>query len=380
MSARFGMVLVLATAVPVTGSAQASIFGTRALGLPVLPLSARAQGMAGGDAMFDADVSLNPAAMWLGNRPYASFTLRQFWRNSENTFGEGSGRDTQFPLAMVTGPVGARFDYAVSVSAYTDRTFALTLADSLLLRDVMVGINDTLVSRGGVTDIRGAVSYTVSSRFAVGVGLHLLTGTNLIQYRRGFSDSSYAPVRVGNELSFVGPGISAGFSAAPTGAIRLAGMVRWDGDLAFHKDSTRLEDVPLPLTMGGGIQIQAGQRLLLAGHALRRNWSVADERIRAEGGNGARSTTEGAAGLQWIRNPRRPAKFPLRAGVRFAQLPFAVIQGQQSHEFEISLGTGFHFTNDRGALDIALQRAWRSDGADFSERTVMLSIGIGVRP
>ena len=69
--------LVLLTLVLVTSraAAQASEFGTRALGLPVLPLSARAQGMGGGIAMFDPDNPLNPAAIWLTQRGTATFSV-----------------------------------------------------------------------------------------------------------------------------------------------------------------------------------------------------------------------------------------------------------------------------------------------------------------
>lgn len=374
------LVLLVAAALPASVGAQASVFGTRALGLPVLPLSARAQGMGGGGALFDPQVSLNPAALSVAGRPAASVTLRQFWRTSENAFGRGEGNDTQFPLIMVTGPISSKWNFGLSVSAYTDRTFALTLEDTLDLRETPVAIFDTLISRGGVTDIRGALAWSPNSRVSVGVGLHVLTGTNRFEYRRFFDDSTYSPVRIRNELSFSGPGVSAGITVTPVAGLTLAGLARLDGDLHYYKDSTRLENIPLPVTLGAGLQWQAGPRLLLAANGLRRNWSVADERIRSEGGAGARNTTEGAVGLEWARNGRVPYRFPLRLGVRYAQLPFPVVTGQRGKEVMASLGTGFRFTGQRGSLDIALERAWRSDGGGFTERTFMLSIGLGVRP
>ena len=124
----------LASVYPLVSSrvvAQSSEFGTRALGLPVLSLSARAQGMGGGAAMFDPDVPLNPSSIWLTQRATATFSVRHFWRTSENPFGTADGNDTQFPLVMVTGPIGARWDFSISVSAYTDRTFALALHDTI---------------------------------------------------------------------------------------------------------------------------------------------------------------------------------------------------------------------------------------------------------
>lgn len=361
-------------------AAQASEFGTRALGLPVQALSARAQGMGGGGSMFDPDVALNPAAIWITQRGTATFSVRQFWRTSENPFGSVSGNDTQFPLVMVAGPIGPRWDFGISVSAYTDRTFALALRDTLSLRGAPVEVNDTLISKGGVNDIQGALAFTVSRNFSVGLGLHVLTGTNRFEYHRSFSDSTYVPVRVKNELAFSGPALSAGFTAEPIKRVRLAGMMRWDGDLAFYKDSTKLSSIPMPLTFAAGVQVAAGDRLLLAGHGLYRNWSVADESIKERGGLGADDAAEGAFGLEWTRSARSPYKFPLRAGVRYAQLPYPVVTGSRGTEVQVSLGTGFRFTNNRGSVDFAIERAWRDDGAAFKEKTFMFTFGVGIRP
>lgn len=374
------LVLLALSGIAHRAAGQASQFGTRALGLPVLPLSARAQGMGGGVAMFDPENPLNPAAMWLTQRGTATFSLRQYWRTSENPFGTASGNDTQFPLVMVSGPIGSRWDFGVSVSAYTDRTFALTLTDTLDIREVPVATNDTLISRGGINDIQVAFAYTVSRDFSLGVGLHMHTGTNRFEYRRSFSDSTYVPVRIENELSFSGPGISAGFTAEPIKRVRLAGMARWDGDLAFYKDSTKLSEIPMPLTFAGGIQVAAGDRLILAGHGLYRNWSVADESIRDRGGLGADNAAEAAFGLEWTRNARSPYKFPIRAGVRYAQLPYPVVDGSRGKEIQLSLGTGFRFTANRGSVDLAIERTWRDDGASFKEKAFMLTFGVGIRP
>ena len=374
--------LVLLTLVLLTSraGAQASEFGTRALGLPVLPLSARAQGMGGGIAMFDPDNPLNPAAIWLTQRGTATFSVRQYWRTSENPFGIADGNDTQFPLVMVTGPIGPRWDFSVSVSAYSDRTFALALVDTIDIRSTPVGINDTLISKGGVNDIQVAAAFTVTNRLSFGLGLHVLTGTNRFEYHRVFSDSSYVPVRIKNELSFSGPGISAGFTAEPFKRVRLAGMARWDGDLAFYKDSTKVSDIPMPLTFAAGIQVAAGDRFTLAGHGLYRNWSVADESIKERGGLGAENAAEAAFGLEWTRNTRKPFKFPFRAGVRYAQLPYPIIEGSRGSELQLSLGTGFRFTANRGSVDFAVERAWRDDNAGLKEKSFMFTFGVGIRP
>jgi hypothetical protein len=136
----------------------------------------------------------------------------------------------------------------------------------------------------------------------------------------------------------------------------------------------------MPITLAGGVQIQAGSRLLLAGQAIARNWSVADEFVVSQGGIGARDTFEGSVGLEWIRNSSRRSSFPLRLGMRYAQLPFPVVAGQEGKELQLSLGTGFRFTAERGSLDIAIEQTWREDAVSFKEQTFMLTVGVGIRP
>lgn len=375
------ILLIAALLLPGEAAAQSSMFGTRVLGLPILPLSARSQGMGGGNALFDPEVGLNPAGFWITQRHVGSISARHYWRDSENPFGNSTGNDTQIPLVLVSGPIGRKWDYGLTVAGFTDRTFALSLTDTLTLRDNEVAVNDTLLSKGGTTDIGAAVSYTLSQRFAIGVGLHMLTGTNRIEYRRQFADSSYLPVRIRNELSVSGPGLTFGLSAQPVKNVRLAGMVRFDTDLNYYKDSIRVgEDIPMPMTYAGGILLQPSSRFLVAGQALHRNWSVMNDFVVSQGGVGARNTTEGSLGFEFARDRTRPTKFPIRLGVRYAQLPFPAVAGQEGQEFQVSLGTGFRFTGERGSLDFALERTWRDDGETFKERTFMISFGIGIRP
>jgi hypothetical protein len=373
------LLVAAAMLAPATLLAQASQFGVRSLGLPVLPLSARGQGTGGGFGFFDPETSLNPASIAGVRAGTASFNVRQFWRDTENPYGTSSGNDTQFPLVFIGGPLGPKWNVSVSVAAYTDRTFALASSDTLTIRDQPVAVTDTTASKGGINDIRVGFSYRIGTTLAVGFGVHALTGSNRIEFRRHFSDSSYATVRLQSELSFAGPGLSAGLIAEPVRNLRLAALLRWDGTLRYNKDSTRLGEISMPLTLGAGVQWSAARSLSLAGHVLARNWSVADEDIRNRGGTGARNTIEVAGGTEFATNGRRPSQFPIRLGARYATLPFPLVAGGEGSEVMVSAGTGVRFTGGRGSLDLALERAWRSEGA-FKEQSFMLMFGVGIRP
>jgi long-subunit fatty acid transport protein len=373
------MALVLVSGTPVALAGQASQFGVRALGLPSLPVSARGHGTGGAIGLFDPESAINPASLSRVTRSMASFNLLQSWRTSENRFGRTSGNDSQFPLFFAAGPIGSRLVGSVSASVYADRTFGLSLEDSLVLRDVPVVAYDTIHSRGGISDLRAGLAYRIGPRAAVGLGLHILTGTNRIEFRRHFSDSNYAPVRLRNELSFAGFGVSVGALVEPVVGLQLAAFARLDGDLSLDRDTTDIGDLSLPRSLGAGVRWQAARQLILAGHFLTQTWSRLDEDLKARGGVGAVNTVAVAGGLEWFRSATRPGRLPIRAGVRWGQLPFPVEAGADGgSELAIALGTGFRFAGDRGSVDVAVERTWRDEGT-FRERANALKLGIGIR-
>jgi hypothetical protein len=210
--------------------------------------------------------------------------------------------------------------------------------------------------------------------------LHAYTGTNRFEYRRAFSDSSYFPVRLRNELSFAGPGVSVGVVAEPTEGLRLSGMARWDADLKLNKDSTRVAEVPMPVTLAAGAQ-WASRRLVLGGHLLWRGWSVQDDYLIASGGTGASDTFEATLGGQLASSRRQPGRWPLRLGARWSALPYPIaLGGDAGSEFGVSIGTGAVFSGGRATLDLAVERTWRSEGSAYRERSFMATFGVGIRP
>lgn len=361
-------------------AAQASQFGVRSLGLPLTPASTASRGMGGAWATFDPETPLNPASLTRMNRAVSTLNLRQHWRSSENPYGSASGNDTQFPLVMVGGPIGRRIGYAVSAAGVMDRTFSVPLADTLVVRDGEVVVNDTLTSRGGITDIRLGVAYALTPQWSVGVGFHGLTGINRLEYRRSFSDSSYYPVRLRNELSLAGPGVSVGLLGEPVTGLRVSVMYRIDGDLRLNKDSTRIASIPMPATLAGGV-LWTGSKVGLGAHVLARDWTVQHEYLVAEGGTGANNTLEVAFGGQYLSDPKRPLRLPLRFGVRYASLPYPVaLGGEAGRELALASGTGFMMGGGRAVVDLLLEYARRTNGPRYTEQGLIVGIGIAIRP
>ena len=95
---------------------------------------------------------------------------------------------------------------------------------------------------------------------------------------------------------------------------------------------------------------------------------------------GAENTLEVNLGGEYIRNTRRPSTLPLRAGLRFAQLPFPIQAGKRPREWSLSAGTGTRFAQDRAGVDLALEHAWRSEGGAYRERAFSIILGLSIRP
>ena len=330
--------------------------------------------------MFDAESGLNPAALSGLAAMTATFNGTQSFRTAENPAGSESLRDSRFPYVSFGGPIpGSRLMVGISYSSYANRDFSTATSDTLELRDMLVPVFDTVSSRGGLSDLRLAGAFRLRERTTVGGALHIITGSNRMESRRTFSDDQYLPVQQSAELSYAGVGASLGTVHQLGSALWVAAVARSDGNVKVDRDSARVSTVDLPYTMGLGLRWKAGGRLDLAGHGIYRTWSGANSDLLATGGTGADNTFEVALGGEYIGNPRRPYRRPIRIGAHYATLPFPLQPGLQPTEFGVSVGSGVRFAQERAGVDLAVEHLWRSAG-DFKERGFVISLGVAVRP
>lgn len=330
--------------------------------------------------MFDAESSINPAALSGLAVMTANFDGTQSYRTAENPVGSESLRDSRFPHVAFGGPVrGSPVAVGLSYSTYANRDFTVATGDTVELRDVLVPVSDTLSSRGGLSDFRLAAAYKLRERSVVGGAFHIVTGSNRLESRRTFSDDQYLPVKQTAELSYAGVGASVGAVQQLGAALWVAAIARSDGKVIVDRDSARVSEVDLPYTLGLGLRWKASPRLDLATQGIFRTWSGANSDLLASGGTGADNTFEAAVGGEYVGDPRRPHRRPIRFGAHYATLPFPLQPGVQPKEFGVSLGSGIRFAQDRAGVDLSVEHLWRSAG-DFKERTFVISVGVGVRP
>jgi hypothetical protein len=366
--------------VPGIAGAQSAQFGARGLGFPGRGLAVRAISTGGAFGLVDPESSQNPAALASVQNLTSVFTITQGFRNVENPAGTASVRDTRFPQLMVAGPV-RRFPAVVgfSFSNYTSRDFTLATSETIDLRGVPLNVSDTFSSRGGLNDFRIAGSYRFGTQWAVGAGFHIISGSNRLTSTRIFDDPNYLSSRQRSELSFTGVGVSVGVTRQFGPNFAVSAVARSDGHVNMDRDSTRVGPIDLPYSAGLGLHWRPSPRLDLAGQALVRTWSGANSDLLALGGTGAQNTVEAAVGAEYLPDPRRPYRRPIRLGAHYATLPFPLLPGQQGREFGVSAGSGVRFAQQRAGVDLALEHVWRSEGV-YSENGFILSVGISVRP
>ncbi len=378
-----GAAVVLLAAFGTTDLAgQSSQFGVRGLGLPGRALSARSFAMGGAYGLFDSESAMNPAALANLGLLTASFTGAQNWRTSENPSGEASAQDNRFPQIFVAGPVGRsqRFGLGLTVGAYTDRSFALASTDTISVGGSPVGVNDTLFSRGGLSDIRLGFGARLHDNLFVGLGLHGITGSVKLESRRTFGDSSFAQSIQRSEVTFGGLGISVGVMARVLPGLTIAGTARTDEKVRLDQDSTRIASTDLPTTLSAGAMWTINRRVTVVGQSTWRSWSVANADIIEQGGLGALNTYEVSGGIEILTSRSRPGHRPLRAGFRYGTLPFPITSGDRPSEFGVSVGTGLRFSRDRGGVDVSLERIRRTQGSAFTENATILTVGVSIRP
>lgn len=377
---RASLLLLLLGSVPGLLAAQSSQFGVRGLGFPGRALAVRSLASGGAFGLFDPESSLNPAALASVVNLTSVFTVTQGFRQVENPAGSARLRSTRFPQLMVGGPIRT-LPAAVgfSFSNYTSRDFTLATSQTIDLRGTPVDVSDTLTSRGGLNDFRIGGSYRLGSRWAVGAGFHIISGSNRLTSTRVFDDPAFLSSRQRSELSFAGVGVSVGLMRQFGPNFAVAALARSDGHVNVDRDSARAGTVDLPYSFGLGLRWRPAARLDLAAQSLVRTWSGANSDLLAMGGTGAQNTVEVAAGAEYIPDPRRPYRRPLRFGARYATLPFPLVNAQQGHEFSLSAGSGVRFAQQRAGLDLALEYVWRSESV-YSENGLLVSLGVSVRP
>src|SRR2546429_2790791 len=113
------------------------------------------------------------------------------YRDAETGGSTTALRKTRFPLLQLAGPIGTRFALGGGFTTYLDRSWDVTLRDSVVLRGVNQPYTDELTSNGSVADLRLAAPSRPSPRPALGAAVHLLSGSTRQTPERRLDDTNH---------------------------------------------------------------------------------------------------------------------------------------------------------------------------------------------
>jgi hypothetical protein len=357
---------VLLTVLPPSRlSAQDSQFGIRGLGTPGRWESVQSRSTGGAFGPFDPLSPLMEAALADIGHLTATAAGGTSYRDATVGGTTTALRSTRFPLMEVAGPVAPRLVVAAGFTTYLDKSWDVTLRDSVVLRGVLQRYTDEVVSDGSVADLRLAAASRVSRRIAIGAGVHLLAGSTRVTAERRFDDSTFHRVQQLAEVRYDGFGVSGSVLIGLAPGLTIAGWARSDNRLRAKVADTTSAVTDLPRMAGGGVLFGPSPSVRFAASVAWRSWSKA--------GAGAFDTWSWSAGTEF--GSRR---MPFRLGARGGQLPFGPGTTAPT-EVAGSLGTGRAFAQGRALIDLGVERLVRRGGG-LTERVWTVLVGLTVRP
>jgi hypothetical protein len=367
---------VLAIAAAPALRAQGSL-STQGFGYPGGQLSTRALGAGGSLADFDPNSPLNPASLSLGLRAAVYAQYDPEFRSVTSPSGSASSTTARFPVVGVSGRFG-RATVGLSFSNLLDRSWNNTYVDTQTVGGQVVQSQVTAQSTGGISDARAALSYQVSEKLYLGVGVHVFPGENRTVLGRSFADSlQLGSFSQASTFNFSGSAVSVGFLATPVAHLNLAASARFGGSIHMHAgDSTVVGSATIPNRWSVSAAYEGFAGSALAVRYGREKWTS----MAGLGSPGLviRDAAELAGGMEVAGPKVSGIPMAVRLGFRSRDLPFAV--GTETvAEQSLTAGVGIPLAAGRGAADIALARAHRTS-AGLAETGWILSIGFAIKP
>ena len=370
-----GLLIVLS---PSVLGAQNSIFGIRGIGFPGRAGGVRSIALGGGSELFDRVSVLNPAMVASFGQVTVGAVSGTTFRKYTTAGTDASGlQETRFPLIFLGGGFGrSSFSYQVSVATFAEQSFDLETVDTVMVGGLPLVVEDRIIADGGVVDIRVAIAWRRSAKLAIGAAVYRLGGSSRFTATRTFDNQEFQPFQERDNLSFSGMSFSAGLLWLANTTLGLGFAARVNSSLTSELEDESSSKVAMPVSLAGGLWLGVTPRMRLMTTVRWRSWSRAQEDLVGTGT--AFDTWEVGSGLEITSGPGVGGKFPLRLGVRYAQLPFSPSDARP-REWNFSVGTGAPFAANRAVIDVALERFQR-DGAGARERGWYLAVGFTITP
>jgi hypothetical protein len=376
LASRLSLTVIAFAAVTSSAAAQGalSILG---FGYPVGGQSARSLGTGTSIADLDPQSPLNPASILLNARMQGYAQYEPEFRTVKLGANSVKTSTSRFPVFMATGRQG-RAAFSISYSAFLDRTWANSYADTQVVNGEKIGSTVLTQSAGGITDARFGAAWSLTEKAHIGLGIHLFPGQNHIVNGRSFNDSTKAgSFALEKTYNFSGSALSLGGVLVPGAHFVLSGDLRLGGTMKMMDGDT--------VEVGRGkVPFRAAVSALYDGvpgatfHVRLGTEKWSDMNGLGSASLPLRDASDFSIGTE-ITGPRyQDSPIFIRGGYRSRGLPVAY--GTSSvNETSFSGGVGVPIAGGRGQVDLGIVRANRS-AAGISEKAWLVSIGVGVRP
>jgi hypothetical protein len=370
---RLLVVMLLAS----TGANAQGALSVLGFGYPVGGMSARGLATGTSIAGLDPHSPVNPASIVLNARAQGYLQFEPEYRSV--TVGGTAVKTTtsRFPVFMISGRQG-RATFSLSYSAFLDRTWANSYADTQTVNGERIASTVVAQSAGGITDARFGAAWSFSEKVHVGLGLHMFPGQNRVVNGRIFPDSSKTgSFTLQSDYNFSGSAVSLGGVFVPGGHFVLSADMRMGGSLRMTQgDSMEVGKGKVPFRAGVSVTYDGIPGSVFSARIGTDKWS--DLAGLGTASLDLRDATDLAFGTE-ITGPRyMGAPVFVRAGYRTRGLPVAYGTAPVNEQ-SLSGGLGIPVAGGRSNIDLSVVRATRT-ASGVSEKAWLVSIGVGIRP
>jgi hypothetical protein len=371
--------LALAVALPAGLRAQGNLSGW-GLGYPTGQLSSRAEGAGGAIAEIDPLSLVNPAALAFIGSTTLFFQIEPEYRRVIVGDVHDNTTTARYPLFAGVLPLGSNWAVGVSSATLLDRTWTTAVDSNAVFGADTVSSTFLYGSSGSINDLRLAVSWMPNTYVRLGLGGHLVSGSDRVFAGRTFTNNSaFGNFSDSTTLGFDGGAVSAGIQlVAPKLAIASASF-RKGGAIHASRNDTTLASAHVPDRLGFSLAYVGVAGTEIAARTSLDKWSSLNG--LSGGSSQAVDAWDTSVGAD-IAGPRMGSQsLMLRVGGRWRTLPYLVgPTNGKVREQSLSAGFGTTFGGGRVITDVTAMHARRDAGIGISERAWTLSIGLGIRP
>lgn len=359
--------------------AQANLSG-QGLGYPTGQISTRAEGAGGATAEVDPLSMVNPAALGFIGTTTLFFQIEPEYRRV--TIGSISDRTTtaRYPLFTAVLPLGSKWAFGISSATLLDRTWTTSVDSNVVFGTDTVSSTFLFGSSGSINDLRIGASWAPTQYIRLGLGGHLISGSDRVFVGRTFVQSAaFGNFADSTTLGFDGGAVSAGVElVVPSLAIASASF-RKGGNLNATRNDTTLGSARVPDRLGFSLAYIGAAGTQIAARTSLDKWSSLN--ALSQGTSQAVDAWDTSVGAD-VAGPRLGSwPLMLRIGGRWRTLPYtAGPANDKVKEQSFSGGLGTTLGGGRVLTDVTVLHARRDAGIGVSERAWTLSIGFGIRP